>query len=182
MRHLVPYPSLLMLVLLVTPAFADVRQDSALDQNAFARHVEILASDEFEGRAPGTRGETLTIDYIRSQFEAAGLEPGNDGEWLQTVPTIETLTDTDTTLELRFATGSERFVNGEDMTVGATSGETVVRLDASELVFVGYGINAPEVGWNDYSVDVRGKTVVMLVNDPGYASDDPALFDGRRMT
>jgi Zn-dependent M28 family amino/carboxypeptidase len=183
MSHLLPYVPVLALMLFAAPATASDSPDrSQLDPAAFARHVETLASDAFEGRAPGTRGETLTIDYIRNQFEAAGLVPGNDGEWLQVVPTVETLTDTDTALELRFDGRSERLANGEDMTVGAASGETSVQLEASELVFVGYGIHAPEAGWNDYTVDVRGKTVVMLVNDPGYATGDPTLFDGRRMT
>jgi Zn-dependent M28 family amino/carboxypeptidase len=155
----------------------------ALDAAAFARHIEILASDAFEGRAPGSQGEQLTVDYLQQQFAAAGLEPGNGDSWLQTVPAIETTADTATTLSVAYAEHSEQFAFGDEMTIGSGRGEAEVVLDASPIVFVGYGIHAPEAGWDDYAgLDVRGKTVLMLVNDPGFASGDPALFDGRRMT
>jgi Zn-dependent M28 family amino/carboxypeptidase len=154
-----------------------------LDRAAFGRHIEVLASDAFEGRAPGSAGEALTIDYIRQAFEAAGLEPGLDGDWLQPVPAIETLADTDAVLTVQHADGIERFAFGDEMTIGSGRGETEVRLEASPIVFVGYGIDAPDANWNDYGdLDLRGKTLLMLVNDPGHASGDPALFDGERMT
>jgi Zn-dependent M28 family amino/carboxypeptidase len=148
--------------------------------------VRELSSDAYEGRAPGTPGDAKSIAYIEAQFAAAGLKPGNAGKWTQPVPLVE-ITATDVTplqvaskgvaKPLQFAFGSQ-FVGGSYRVVPE------ITLAASELVFVGYGIVAPEKGWNDYAgVDMRGKTAVILVNDPDYAMtglDGP--FNGRAMT
>jgi Zn-dependent M28 family amino/carboxypeptidase len=150
----------------------------------FGMHMGVLASDEFEGRAPGGRGETLTVNYIRDQFQRLGLEPGNKGEWFQNVPMVESTADADTALTLTLADGSTRSLDfGTQMVIGTRTGEQEISIADSEMVFVGYGVVAPEVGWNDYEgLDVKGKTVVMLVNDPGFHADDESLFSGRRMT
>jgi Zn-dependent M28 family amino/carboxypeptidase len=147
-----------------------------------AAHIRVLASDEFGGRAPGSRGEQLTVDYLQAQFERLGLRPGNGDSWVQTVSMVETTADPATTLTLNFADGSETLAFGEQMVLGTSTGQPQVDIAGSELVFVGYGIDAPEADWNDYGVDVTGKTVVVLVNDPGFASGDAELFQGRRMT
>ncbi|QIG54109.1 M28 family peptidase [Altererythrobacter sp. BO-6] len=143
-----------------------------------------LASDEFEGRMPGTKGEELTVALLSEKFAAAGLQPGNNGSWVQDVPLVEItgknfapLTITNGQTDLVYDFGSEW--------VGVTYREDAqTQLANSELVFVGYGINAPERGWNDYDgVDVKGKTVVILVNDPDW--ETPGLtgpFNGRAMT
>jgi Zn-dependent M28 family amino/carboxypeptidase len=157
--------------------------DSAIRADDIAAHIRVLASDAFEGRAPGGRGEALTVDYIRTQFERIGLQPGNGDSWVQTVPMVETTADSSTALGITYADGtSETLDFGSEMVIGTTSGEPQVRIEDSEIVFLGYGVQAPETDWNDYSIDVRGKTVVVLVNDPGFASGDPALFQGERMT
>lgn len=143
-----------------------------------------LSSDEFEGRMPGTRGEELTVALLIEKFADAGLQPGNEGSWVQNVPLVE-ITGRDYAPLTVSGNGTElSFAPSEDW-VGVTyreDGETA--LDDSELVFVGYGINAPEKGWDDYAgVDMTGKTAVILVNDPDYATEGlDGDFNGRAMT
>ncbi len=150
----------------------------------FAERLKKLASDEFEGREPGTLGERLTTAYLKDQFERIGLKPGNNGSWFQSVPTVEiTLQNTDVALDVAVGGGHESFAYKTDMVVGNLSAKPEVSLKDSELVFVGYGVNAPEQNWNDYAgLDVKGKTVVVLVNDPGFGNNDAQLFKGRAMT
>lgn len=142
--------------------------------------TKTLASDEFEGREPGTPGEEKTIAYLIEQFEAAGLQPGNGGEWTQDVPLVEITGSSFAPLTV----GDMAFDFGSEW-VGVTYREEArTELADSEIVFVGYGINAPERGWNDYQgVDMRGKTALILVNDPDYAEEGlDGPFNGRAMT
>jgi len=149
----------------------------------FAEHVKTLASDEFEGRAPGSAGEDKTVAYLEAQFKRMGLQPGNGDSYVQTVPMVETQADEGTVLKLDVKGQPRELKFGSDMVIGTRTGKNDVKVDGSELVFVGYGVNAPEQKWNDYAgVDVKGKTVVMFVNDPGFHSEDPKLFEGKRMT
>lgn len=149
----------------------------------FAAHVQQLASDAFGGRGPGTEGEQKTVEYIKDQFARIGLQPGNGGSWYQTVPMVETTADPAATLDFRIGPQQQVLAFGKDMVIGTRTGQPEVRLQDSPVVFVGYGVNAPERGWNDYAgLDLKGKTVVMLVNDPGFHARDPKLFDGPRMT
>ncbi|MFD0725837.1 M28 family metallopeptidase [Lysobacter brunescens] len=155
----------------------------ALDPADFAEHVRVLASDEFEGRAPGTPGEEKTVQYLKAQFERMGLKPGNGDSYFQVVPMMETTADESTTMTIDVKGTPRTLKFGTDMVVGTRTGQPEVKIDGSELVFVGYGVDAPEQNWNDYAgVDVKGKTVVMFVNDPGFHSKDATLFDGNRMT
>ncbi|PLW69788.1 M28 family metallopeptidase [Pseudohalioglobus lutimaris] len=147
------------------------------------RHIAELASDAYEGRAPGTPGEEKTIAYLVEQFQALGLEPGNQGEWLQDVPITSVVPSHDAVLSLRGSDFSADLAFGDDMMLFTLQQMASTRLDDSPLVFAGYGINAPERGWNDYAdVNVTGKTVVVLINDPGYATQDPDVFNGNAMT
>jgi len=156
---------------------------SGIDAADFAELVKTLASDAFEGRAPGSHGETLTVEYIRDQMQRIGLQPGNGDSWFQDVPMTETIADPSTVLSLRHGDASRMLGFGDDMVIGTRTGQPEVKIDASEMVFVGYGVDAPEQDWNDYAgQDWKGKTVVMFVNDPGFHVDDPRLFEGRRMT
>ena len=149
----------------------------------YAELVKTLASDEFEGRGPGTVGEDKTVDYIKAQFERLGLKPGNNGDWFQTVPMVVTEADPATTMTIDVAGKPHALKFGPDMVVGTRTGEKEVKIDNSPMVFVGYGVDAPEQGWNDYAgVDVKGKTVVMFINDPGFHAQDERLFEGKRMT
>ena len=155
----------------------------AIDAGDFVEHVKVLSSDAFEGRGPGTPGEDKSVDYIKAQMQRIGLKPGNNGQWFQTVPMVETTADPATTLTLTVDGKPRTLKMGDDMVVGTTSGKPEVNIKDSPLVFVGYGVNAPEQHWNDYAgLDVKGKTVVMLVNDPGFHVNDPKLFEGKRMT
>ncbi|TXK64854.1 M28 family metallopeptidase [Alkalisalibacterium limincola] len=155
---------------------------SQMREEDFAAHVQTLASDEFEGRAPGGRGEELTINYIREHFERIGLEPGNGDSWYQTVPMVETTAAPDTTIDLVMGEETRTLASGSEMVIGTRTGQSTVSVEDSELVFVGYGVNAPEQNWNDYEgLDVEGKTVVIFVNDPGFHIDSD-MFEGERMT
>ncbi len=164
------------------PAGTHVFSD-AIKADDFAELVKTLASDEFEGRGPGTPGEEKSVQYIKAQFERIGLQPGNNGDWFQTVPMQETTADETTTMAIDVNGKPHTLKFGTDMVIGTRTGQPEVKVDASELVFVGYGVDAPEQQWNDYAgVDVKGKTVVMFVNDPGFHVKDPDLFNGNRMT
>jgi Zn-dependent M28 family amino/carboxypeptidase len=155
----------------------------AIDAADFGEHVRVLASDEFEGRAPGTPGEEKTVEYLKTQFERMGLKPGNGDSYFQTVPMMETTADESATMNIDANGKPHTLTFGTDMVIGTRTGQPEVKIDGSELVFVGYGVDAPEQKWNDYAgIDVKGKTVVMFVNDPGFHAKDPTLFDGKRMT
>ncbi|TWT22381.1 M28 family peptidase [Luteimonas marina] len=167
-----------------TPAPADHAFQPAIDADDFRTLVTTLSSDEFEGRAPGSAGEDKTVDYIQAQFERIGLQPGGDNDtFFQTVPMVETTADESTVLRLDSNGNARELKFGTDMVIGTRTGQPEVGVDDSELVFVGYGVNAPEQDWNDYAgIDVTGKTVVILVNDPGFHAKDESLFEGHRMT
>lgn len=148
-----------------------------------ARHIKVLASDEFEGRKPTTPGEDKTIRYMAEQFDRVGALPGNDGGWYQNVPMVEITVDPKISLAISGAAQPLSMAYGSDMVVWTKRVQETVSVANSDVVFVGYGINAPEWGWNDYAgLDVKGKTVVVLINDPGFATRDPKLFNGRAMT
>ncbi|QNH19590.1 aminopeptidase [Xanthomonas sp. GW] len=149
----------------------------------FGDLVKTLSSDTFEGRGPGTAGEEKTVSYIRDQMQRIGLQPGNGDSWFQDVAMTETTADPTTTLKLEQNGKPRELKFGTDMVIGTRTGQTEVKIDASDMVFVGYGVDAPEQKWNDYAdQDWKGKTVVMFVNDPGFHTEDGALFEGKRMT
>ncbi|HDY90633.1 M28 family metallopeptidase [Pseudoalteromonas sp. AS84] len=152
---------------------------NSIQADELAKHVKVLASDEFGGRAPSSPGEKLTLDYLTAQFKALGLEPGNGDSYLQEVPLVSLEADANMVLSI----GGKDYQYKKDMVMGSSRISAQEGIENSELVFVGYGVNAPEYNWNDYEgLDVKGKTVVMLVNDPGFATKDPALFTGDAMT
>ena len=158
--------------------------DGDISQETMVDITRTLSTDEFEGRMPGTKGEELTVALLTERFKAAGLQPGNGESWVQEVPLVEItgknfapLTITNGETDLVYDFGSEW--------VGVTYREDAqTQLANSEMVFVGYGINAPERGWNDYEgVDVTGKTVIILVNDPDWETEGlEGTFNGRAMT
>ena len=143
-----------------------------------------LSSDAYEGRGPGTPAEAKTIAYITKRFKAAGLQPGNHGSWLQDVPIVEITAKNADGLSVNAGGKALHFDYGPDMVVGSYRVTPRTQIKDAPLVFVGYGINAPELGWNDYAgIDMKGKIAVILVNDPDYeTSDERGLFKGRRMT
>ncbi len=146
--------------------------------------TRILSSDAFEGRAPGTPGEEKTLAYLAQEFARVGLKPGNNGSWFQDVPLVEITARNVSPLTFTGAGQPIALAYGPDMVVGTYQVTPKIAVANSDVVFVGYGINAPEKGWNDYAgVDVRGKTVLILVNDPDYEKPTPGGdFNGRAMT
>jgi Zn-dependent M28 family amino/carboxypeptidase len=161
----------------------------AITPDGMLAHIKILSSDEFEGRSPGTKGEELSIKYIAEQFRAIGLKPGNpDGSYTQEVPLAGIKSDPHMTfavsgkppMDLKFP---------DDFVASSARLVPEIKIDNSDLVFVGYGIVAPEYGWDDYKdVDLKGKTILMLINDPPIPDPqdptklDDKMFKGKAMT
>ncbi|MDT7604654.1 MAG: hypothetical protein QOF61_2651 [Acidobacteriota bacterium] len=153
------------------------------------RHIKVLSSDEYEGRGPGTKGEELSVAYITDQFKKLGLKPGNpDGTYVQKVPLVGFTAENPTA---SFTVGAKKIDLKFPDDYVAVSRRFVPesKVENSDVVFVGYGVVAPEYGWDDYKgVDVKGKTILMLVNDPAVpdASDptklDEKMFKGKAMT
>lgn len=143
-----------------------------------------LSTDAFEGRAPGTAGEEKTLALLTQRFEAAGLEPGNGDSWFQDVPLISIEAQNVSPLTVTGGSGDLSFSYGPEMVVTSYQEQAKIDITDSDMVFVGYGINAPERGWNDYEgIDVKGKTVVILVNDPDFGTESlEGEFGGRAMT
>ncbi len=145
--------------------------------------VRQLASDAFGGRAPSSEGERLTVEYLVKSFRDAGLVGGNDGSFVQEVPLVALTGTVTEPLRVDTEDASLTFATGDEAVVRTKRIVEQELLSQSPLVFVGYGVVAPEYGWDDYAgLDVQGKTVVMLVNDPGFATGDAAQFTGRAMT
>jgi Zn-dependent M28 family amino/carboxypeptidase len=162
----------------------------AIDGQAVLAHTKVLASDAFEGRAPGTKGEELTVAYLVEQLRKIGLQPGNpDGTWVQMLSLVGTSVQGSPSLTFRRGTSERTLAWRDDYVAWTKRVVERVSLDASDLVFVGYGVQAPEFRWDDYKgVDLRGKTMVVLVGDPPVADPakpgdlDPAVFGGKAMT
>ena len=160
-----------------------------IDMNAVLAHTKILSSDEFEGRAPGTKGEDLTVAYLMDQFKKIGLKPGNpDGTYIQKVPLVG-ITPAPASLVFKRGAAEQQLKWKDDVVAWTKHVASAANLENSELVFVGYGVVAPEYNWDDYKgVDVKGKTLVMLINDPPVADEsnpaelDPKTFGGKAMT
>jgi Zn-dependent M28 family amino/carboxypeptidase len=151
----------------------------SISSEKFVEPIKTLASDEFEGRLPTTNGEQKTLAYLSEQFTQAGFKPANGDSFLQAVELMEITTKPNATLRI----GDSDLVYKEDMVIGSKREQAKVNVEDSELVFVGYGVNAPEYNWNDYEgLDVTGKTVVILVNDPGFENPEGDLFQGKTMT
>jgi len=170
------------------PAAAESPVSSPLDRietTGLLQRIATLASDEFGGRAPMSEGERLTLNYLESQFAEMGLAPMFGDSYRQAVRLVAIEATGDMSLRIADAGGNEAltYANGPESAVWTTRIVEETGLADSELVWVGYGIVAPEYQWDDYAgVDVSGKTVLMLVNDPGYATRDPELFNGNSMT
>lgn len=142
-------------------------------------HIQYLSSDELGGREPASEGDKMTATYLVNEFKKLGLKPGNGDSYLQQVDLLAI----NSTVSQGLTIGDMEFTNTENYVATTRNKEKIMSLKNSELVFVGYGINAPEFEWNDYQgLDVTGKTVVILVNDPGYATQDPEVFSGKTMT
>ncbi len=163
-----------------TPPFS-----TAITAPGFRAYDAAISSDYMHGRKPGTPGGRRATAWIVQQFRKLGLQPGNHGSWFQTVPTVSTtLQNPDQVkLEAHEHGGTQTFAYGTELIANTLQAKPKITIKDSDIVFVGYGINAPEWQWNDYqNLDAKGKTVVVLVNDPGYETGNPALFKGKTMT
>ncbi|MBM23498.1 MAG: peptidase M28 [Gammaproteobacteria bacterium] len=159
-----------------------VLSGNTIEESNLHQHIATLASDEYGGRAPGSPGGEKTKEYLVNAFQALMLETIN-GEYLLDVPLVEVSVDKGSYLSI-LQKGSEKMLKQGGETVFWTKRvQENVSVDNSQLVFVGYGIVAPEYGWDDYKgIDMKGKTAVMLINDPGFATQDDSLFKGNAMT
>src|SRR5215510_2567490 len=171
-------------------AEASAEIKSALDSvtsDKLLEHIKTLASDEFEGRAPGTKGEELTVNYLSEQFKRLGLKPGNpDGSYTQKVPLVGYTPQPSASFTVG---GKQMPLASEDYLARSPRFTPETRVENSDVIFVGYGVVAPEYGWDDFKgVDVKGKTIVMLINDPAIPDPvdpnklDEKMFKGRAMT
>ncbi|WP_321389840.1 M28 family metallopeptidase [Emcibacter sp.] len=159
------------------------QQDVNIQASRLVENIKILASDEFEGRAPSSPGEEKTINFLKEKFIEAGLKPGNGNSYFQEIDMVEITASPDAVMTVTHGQGAEELAYGPGYMAWTKRVVDGVSVGNSEMVFVGYGIVAPEYGWNDYEgLDVKGKTVVILINDPGYATQNAELFTGNAMT
>ena len=175
-----------------TPPQAAVPEQAlaAVDQETMLARIKVLASDEYEGRAPGTKGEDLTVRYLVDASKKLGLQPGNpDGTFVQKVPLVGITGAEAEPLTITKGTQKKRFTWAEEVVAWTRRVTETASVASSDMIFVGYGVEAPEYDWNDYkNVDVKGKTLVMLVNDPQVPDSanpsqlDDKMFNGKAMT
>ncbi len=154
-----------------------------ITSQALHERIKTISSDYLEGRKPATSGGKKTVDLLVSEFEKIGLQAALDNSYKQKVPLVEIIANPATSLNISRDDDSNSYAYKDEMVVWTKRVSESISLKDSEVVFVGYGIVAPEYGWNDYEgIDVTGKTVLILVNDPGYATQDPEMFKGNSMT
>lgn len=159
----------------------DAAAINAISAESFIQHVKTLSSDEFLGRKPFTKGDTLTVNYIEEQFKALDLAPGNGDSYFQEVPLAQVTSTPLSKLIFKNGNGSFSANYLDDYVIGSRHLTPTIDIPETEVVFAGFGIVAPEYDWNDYAgLDAKGKTVVVMVNDPGYY--DKSLFKGDTMT
>ena len=180
MKHALP----MLLCLCAVPALAADIPGGGISADNLSKHVEVLASDEFEGRAPATPGEEKTVAYIVDALNKTGVQPGGEqGGWTQAVPLVRAQVDGPVTTALKIGGAEQVLANGDDVVLQSLSPVERVSVVDAPLVFAGYGITAPERGWDDYKgVDLKGKVAVVLVNDPDFETAAPGAFDGRAVT
>jgi Zn-dependent M28 family amino/carboxypeptidase len=170
------------------PALPPKTASDAVTAADLLKHIKVLASDKFEGRLPGSKGEELSVNYISEQFKALGLKPGNpNGSYTQEVPLAGITSAPTASFSVGGKTTSLKYP--DDYVASSARLQPELKAENTDIVFVGYGVVAPEYGWDDYKdVDVRGKTILMLINDPAIPDSadpnqlDPRMFKGRAMT
>ncbi len=169
----------ILLILAFLSAFTFGQDRSASFDGAKMRErVKRLSSDEFEGRGPGTEGGKLAAQYIADQLKSSGVKPANKGSYFQNVKLVGVKADHDTKLTVAGKSGEATYNFGDDFVATTSAQTSKVSVDA-ELVFVGYGIDAPLYNWNDYkgpASDYKGKVLIMMVNDPPATEKEPNLF------
>jgi Zn-dependent M28 family amino/carboxypeptidase len=180
--------TLLATALLATAATPALAQTARFDATRLARHVQTLSADNFEGRGPATPAERKTVDYLVREFRAAGLEPGGEvaggkRQWTQSVPLLRSEISGNPAIAIATPTGPLQLQQGEQVAAKAPlNGQREVRINGAPLIFAGYGVSAPERQWDDFKgQDVRGKILVVLINDPDFEGGE-GDFGGEAMT
>jgi len=164
-------------------ACAPTNDTPTIDADLIQKHLAELSSDAYLGRMPCTEGETKTVAYLQKEMTRMGLTPGNNGSFLQDVPLIDIVAESSSTMDITTPKGKKVLRKGKDFVIGTERKADHLSLDASDLVFCGFGTVAPENDWNDYDgIDMKGKTAVVLVNDPGFGGENPDFFKGNTMT
>ena len=159
------------------------KQETKIEGEYLKSVLQELGGDKYMGRMPGTAAETLTLNYLEKEYKALGLQPGNGDSYFQEVPLVTITAQPETTMEIKGAKGNVTLDFKEDFVTSTQRVQEKIEVNNSELVFCGFGIVAPEYDWNDYEgIDMKGKTAVVFVNDPGYYSEDSTLFKGKTMT
>jgi len=155
---------------------------AAFNADTLGNDIKVLASDSLMGRKPFTEGETKAINFLQKRFAEIGLEPASGNSYLQEVPMVNIATRADSVMQVQSPKGNFQLKGFDDYVIWTEKTDPLISLKNDELIFAGYGVNAPERGWNDYAgLDVKGKIVMVLVNDPGYRIDS-SLFKGDTMT
>ena len=156
---------------------------ASFNLDSLTNHIISLSSNEFQGRRPFTSGETRTVNYLANSFAKLGLEPGNGSSYFQDVPLVEITSAGDPTMKVQAPKGGFILKRIEDYVAWTENTDSTVSLVNDDVVFAGFGIVAPEYHWNDYAgLDVKGKVVLVMVNDPGFGSGDTTFFKGNTMT
>lgn len=175
--------SVLFLLLVISGCSKKTSFESQLDQKVLLKHIEEISSDNFLGRKPTTKGEEVTISYLIDEYKKLGLLPLNGDSYLQPLPIVDISPEYPKQLVIKGKNGNVVLNHGNDFVAVTKRIEDNIEVLNSDIIFAGYGIVAPEYGWNDYEgIDVKNKIVIVMVNDPGYATGDPDLFTGKRMT
>lgn len=179
-------PLVLVLILIFSCTNTSTTEESneaIIEASKIAEHIKVLASDEYGGRMPFTEFETKTIEYLKSQFEEMGVKPGNHESYFQKVPMVEIEAINMSSLKFTGNGYEKEYAYKTDFVALTRRVTESIEITNSEIVFAGYGVVAPEYNWDDYAnIDVKGKTVLILVNDPGFGTDDNAFFKGNAMT
>ncbi len=155
---------------------------ASFNRDSLMQHIKMLSSDSFEGRKPFSPGETKTVAYMENAFKQLGLDPGNGNSYVQDVPMVEITPTPDAVMKVQSPNSSFDLKRTDDFVISTQITDSMVSLNNDELIFAGYGVVAPEYNWNDYAgIDVKGKVVLVMVNDPGFGVDT-TIFKGKTMT
>lgn len=182
----------LLCVLLICPVILSCQSNrkydaedglSSFSEPGIEQHIRTLSSDEFQGRRPFTAGEEKSLAYLQDEFKKMGLEPGNAGSFLQEVPMVEITPAVDSVMFVKGGGKDVKLSGFSEYTLTTERTDSVINWKNEDVVFAGFGIVAPEYNWNDYEgLDVKGKIVLVLVNDPGFGGADSTFFKGNTMT
>jgi Zn-dependent M28 family amino/carboxypeptidase len=188
MRDRIGMLPVIIYVLLVTACGEDktTKADvpvAGINIDSLTTSIKELSADSFLGRKPFTQGEAITVDYLHKKFAGMGLEPGNGNSYFQDVPMVNIMATASPTMQVQSSKGKFSLKGFDDYAIWTDRTDSIQSFNNDELIFAGYGVVAPEYNWNDYAgIDVKGKVVLVLVNDPGFNSGDTTLFKGKTMT